>query len=537
MSPKSFSFRTAQLETKIVDGTLIGLGVGPQFIPFPGIGLESELGVVVPGAKGCVQAALTAILDQRSGVPAAAQSGSSYVDAVEVDREFDLLGSSYRELDHLEINTWYRRSARAARKNLERLLDASGRWASASGENVLLHATGGDGQGNSWSSLHVNVGISELMFDRLLQSYRKGLVAYDWYLPAQITLSVVDGNGGIDRKGYVVSDRLPVFDRVFGVGTMRPMRSMLVNRDEHFGNARIMNMLRPLSFGEAQIAGLTMTQLDCLITDLIVHGVLNVPSNQLGDPILAARELAMHENRKATARIQRKIQETRRRVVEALQKKFGPEFVEDLIPGLEVALDFVDATLSAIEADDEAEVLARCDWARKLDLLLEFQEARGASWSSLYEELMAINVHYARLDSEALRHEFAETKILEAGDSNTGESDNVPEETSSYLLWWVVERAQHDASFARELEDTCLSWKGFTRSTTSWVPPVGGYWPWASQESEEIKLVPWLHNKALLDERLRTVSCLGDLFDLLGDKETKYGDYAGRSYGSAGAER
>lgn len=521
--------RAAEIDLRRVtvwreDGVLAGLRIGDSSLPFPGCGLETELGVIVPGARGAVQPALETLLERRQGLPA---HGSRTVgrSAIESDRMFDALGSTYRELDHLELNTFYRRSGAAARWNLEQLLVQSGLLAQSTGE-VLLHAAGGDGLGSTWSSLHVNVAISDLGYERLLRSQRAHAVLLGYYLPAQLSLAVVDGNGGIGEDGYLTSDRIGEFDVVFGLGTMRPSRALVVDRAERFGNARVMNMLRALSFGRASAAGLVMTQLDCLVCDLMVHGVVHAEPFRLGDPIATARALAAWERRKDAAAIQRRIQTIRRRVVDALDRAIGTDVLAELLPGVRDELDFVDATLDAVLRDDEAELHARCDWARKRSMLTGHLGSSGRTWRAALRELRELNLHWARLDDDALRHVFAESTI-----PASHRSDLVPAETSSWLLWWLCDRAQKDPAFRRGLDAVDVSWKGLYRGTARWVDPQGGSWPWAESRCESIELEPHRFTRATTDSKLQQVADVDDLFAAFGERHSHYGDYAGRAYG------
>jgi hypothetical protein len=517
------------LEPWFVDGELAGLCAGGARLPFPGCGLETELGVVVHGAGGQVQPVLGDLLARRTGVVARAAAGSD--SSLEAERQFDTLGSSYREGDHLELNTWYWRSGIPARWNLERLLIRAGELAQQDGERILLYATGGDGQHSTWSSLHVNVGISDLGYERLAANYRACRVALDWYLPAQISLTVIDGNGGVGRDGFLLSDRLAEFDAVFGAGTMRPSRAMLVDRPEGFGNRRIMNMLRTLSFGRASCAGLVATQLDCLASDLMVHDLLRAPPTRLPDPVAAAAELAPWEQRHHLARLQQRAQRVRWCVVDGLARALGDELAERLVPGARAELEFIDATLQAVLRDDEAELLQRCDWARKRRLMVDHAGAAGgAAWSARLPELLELNIHYARLDDRALRHVWPAAAM-----PPTHRPDPVPADTSSWLLHWVCARAEQEPSFRAQLADVDLSWKGLSRRIGGWIEPQGGAWPWAERRCQAIAFEPWRFTRGATAARLAAVGDVDDLFLAFGREHAHSGDYAGRSYGpSAG---
>lgn len=509
-----------------VDGELAGLRAGAAELPFPGCGIETELGIAVPGSRGAVGQALGAVLARRTGVPARAVGDRSGALPFEVDRLFDPLGSTYREGDHYEANTWFRRAAPAARWNLELLLERAGREAAEVAGGVFLHATGGDGQGSTWSSLHVNTAISDLGYAHLCANYRACSLALDYYLPAQISLAVVDGNGGVDPTGFLLSDRIGEFDAVFGPGTMRPARAMLVDRSEGFGNARVMHMLRALSFGRASCAGLVATQVDTLVCDLAVHGVLEVPSIRLGDPVAAARELAFHRRRHDLARMQERVQSTRWQVVDALSRALGEAFVERLIPGVREELSFVDAALAAVARDDERELVEHCDWARKQAVLMDFLGNRGRSWSAGHGALLELNFHYARLDADALRHVWPGAALPPGH-----RPDHVPAETSSYLLWWLCSRAAQEQSWHRDLSAVDLSWQGLRRSEGGWLEPQGGAWPWAARRCEAIELQPWRFTRAAIGQELDDCASLDELFAAIGRSHEHYGDYAGRSYG------
>ncbi|MGE3174960.1 MAG: hypothetical protein AB7O97_20195 [Planctomycetota bacterium] len=527
---RTFEICDRRIEPWYQDDALAGLRTGRgRTLWFPGIGLEHEAGVAVAGARGQVQPALEALLARRGDVSAGGRADPS----AEADRQFCELGCSYREGDHLELNTWLRRDATAARWNLELWFARAAALAAEDPvHETVLHATGGDPFGSSWSSLHVNVPISDLGYDRLLASQRACEVALDWYLPAQLSLAVVDGNGGVGPDGYLLSDRLGAFDTVWGSCTLRPLRALVVDRAERFGNARVMCMLRALSFGRASCAGLVMTQLDVLIADLMVHGVVHVaPVTRLGDPIAAARELAGHGARRAAATLQRRVQAVRRGVVDWLAQALGEDGLDALVPRARLELDFVDRALAAVERDDEQELLACCDWARKHATLRSW--LRGREWATALPELQELNVHYARFDDRALRHHWPDAAI-----PPTHRPDPEPRETSSWLLYHLCRRARRDPSFARQLDRVQLSWKGLRRDLGGWVEPQGGAWPWAQRRTETVDLAPHRFARAQLAPLLG-VDDDGDcgpdidaLFELLGTETTRYGDYAGRSWGA-----
>ena len=510
-------------------GELVGLRLGGSVLPFPGLGLECELGGIAPGAGGRVQMPLSRLLRARRGLPAEpSRAWHRVATAMESERVFDELGCSYREGgrggDHFEHNTWLHRSATGARANLEARLEEAARLVRDSESELVLHGLGGDGQGHSWSSLHVNVPISRRCYREVLGTQRAGELAYTWYLPAQATLSVVDGNGGVGEEGFLLSDRQGEFDRVFGSTTLRPQRAMLVDRSEGFGSARIMNMLRALSWGPGSAAGLFATQLDCLILELAVHGALIPPRIPIGDPVEAAWRWAARENLAEATEVQARAQGARREVVEALEADLGADCVERLLPGAAAHLDWIDATLEAARREDEAELAARCDWARKQEILDGFVGRRGRGWAAERDTLLLVNAHYARLDEEALRRRF------EAAEVPSVEGLEAPQDTSSYLLHWLVERHRESPRWHDELEAASVTWAGVERVRGSWAQPVGGYWPWAERREARLRLAPWRFTRRSCGEALAGIRDLDDLFEAFGEQETIFADYAGRRF-------
>lgn len=505
-------------------GELAGLRHGDDLIPFPGLGLETELGVVVPGAGGRVSEALGAVLEARGGLPAA-PGGRSHRTWIEADRQFHPWGASYQEGDHLEINTFLHRGAAGARRNLEVAMDAAAEWAARSGANVILHANGEDGQGQSWSSLHVNTPISTATYRQIHRDQRLGPLAYTWYLPAQVSLHAVDGNGGVGKRGFLISDRAAVFDRVFGAGTLRPARAMVVDRAEGFGCARNMGMLRGLSFGAGSVAGLAATQIDCLLLGLQVHDVLDLPPLRLHDPVAASAHFARVENVKQAATLARRAQELRRASMEALARALGDGVAEELVPGWAGHLATADAAIDAILCDDEAGMAAHCDWARKLGLMRKWLARGGRTFEAAREMLVEINVHYARLDGQALRRQIPGTALPEGAGGG-----GIPEDTSSWLLHWLMIKAAADPAWWSALHEAEVSWAGVSRERRTWMEPQGGAWPWARRTVRRIDLVPSSFTKKSHGALCASARDLDELLEAAGREETTCGDWSGRRY-------
>ncbi|MFO0980913.1 MAG: proteasome accessory factor PafA2 family protein [Planctomycetota bacterium] len=510
-------FTRGRLRPWFVAGELAGLTIDGELIPMPALGLETELGVAVSGGPFCLRGAVDELLARREHVPADARGNS-----IEADRMFSPLGSSYREGDHVEVNTWLHRSAAGARLNLEHLLEQVEQLAARCEVPILLHALGTDGFGASWSSLHCNVPISDRTYLGVLARQSLGPLVFDFYLPAELSLGVIDGNGGVGSDGYLLNDRTDAFDCVFGMGTMRPSRAMVVDRPEGFGTARNMGMLRALSFGDASVLGLALHQMTILILELAVHGVLRLPRLALADPLRAGVELARHGNRFAAARVQLEVQHIRRSVWDELDRELGAAIATQLLPDMPRHLDAADATLAAVLRDDEAELIVRCDWERKRHVL---ESARRASvWQDDRARLMELNVHYARLDRRALRHAFAASALAPAPALTP-----VPTDTSSWLLAAVVERALVDRAWHAALRAATLSWRGIKMQSPAALYRLG-CWPQARSCVRAIELVPWAFTKRTVGAQVAAARDLDELLDALGSRTEVIGDYAGRRH-------
>ena len=520
MGEFKLQFHQKQLTPCVIEGQLAGLTVDGALIPRPCVGLETELGNALPGGSGQVHRAVADVLARRTGIAA---NGSATGSSLESERQFHPFGSTYLELDKIECNTWLHPSAQAAHANMRWLFDELDTTVQAVGTQLVLHATGADGQGHSWSSLHVNVPLSDLTYTRLLAEQRAGWIAYHWYLPAQLTLAVVDGNGGIGTKGFLVSDRIGAFDRVFGMGTMTPSRALVVDRPEGFGCRRFMHMLRAWSFAPAGPVGLVATQLDTLICEFLVHGVMSIHGPPMHDPVAAGQHFARHEHRKEAARLQARVQVVRHRVVDWLVRRLGTELIHKLLPDVTTALQFLDATLRAVEQDDEAELVQRCEWARKLVLVRAVTQSRQEQWDALRSQLLELNVHYARLDQRALRHH----ELFR--DPPPADPRPVPTETSSWFLHALVARAQRDPAFRAELQAAELSWHGVSTGTAGWRNPWGA-WPWAERHVGELRLVPWRFCAATHSELVAKARSLAELVAAAGEASTVFGDAMGRTY-------
>lgn len=331
-------------------------------------------------------------------------------------------GSSYIDLDHLEICLPEVRSARdhvAAWHAMLRI--ARGALAAANdklpaGRSIQAVAANSDGYGHSYGS-HLNFLITRRAWDNLFNRKLHTLLVLAAYQVSSIVFTgqgKVGSENGAPQVDYQLSQRADFFETLTGEQTTY-RRPVVNSRDEplcggtasfspHHGDgaeparlhvifydSTLAHVATFLKVGVMQIL-LAMLEAEALPIDPVLEDPLHALRVWSHDPSLRTTARTTTGSWLTALQVQRSFLERARRFADA-------GGCDGMVPEHETILDLWDDTLSKLEAGDLLALAARLDWALKLVILRRAAEQHRLDWGS--PELKHLDLVYGNLDPGA----------------------------------------------------------------------------------------------------------------------------------------